>query len=121
MSFAEIVAELTAVPMDDPNRWATDGERLAGLWSMLAEQVDSILTQVAANSFCIAQEWDHRVDCLVRLPDGKIAGEMVSLKDLTEERLRQTGERLRRRAAGDDVELVNALWGPIRIERSAQF
>jgi len=120
MSLAEIIAELIAVPVDDPNRWARDGERLGGLWSTLTEQAESILTRVAANSFCIAQEWDHRVDCLVRLPDGKITGEMVSLNDLTEDRLRQTGERLRKKAAGDDIELVNALRGPIRIERSAQ-
>jgi hypothetical protein len=113
MSLAEIIAELIAVPVNDPSKWATDGDRLGALWSTLADQANSILTQVSTNSYCVAQEWDHRVDCCVRLPDGKIAGEMVSLKDLTEDRLRQTGERLRKKAAGDDVELVNALWPPV--------
>ena len=119
MNLAEIIAELTAVPADDP-RWRSDGERLDGLWSMLAEEVDSILADVSASSYCVAQAWDHRVDCHVRLPDGTVVGEMISLKDLTEDRLRQTGNRLRRKAAGDDVELVNALWRPLGIARSVQ-
>ena len=80
-----------------------------------AAQAEAILSAIAPGAVCVAQEWDNRVDCVIRLPDGTVVGEMVSAGDLSEARIRATGERLRQRAAGQDVPLVNELRQPIRI------
>jgi hypothetical protein len=65
---------------------------------------------------CIAQEWDNRIDCLLRQPNGSIiTGEMVSLRDATTARIKEAGERLRKRQAGIDVVLKNELPRPIQI------
>jgi hypothetical protein len=80
-----------------------------------AAQAEKLLGTIACGAICVAQEWDNRIDCVLRLSDGSIVGEMVPAKDLTESRIRATGERLRQRAAGIAVPLVNELRQPIRI------
>jgi hypothetical protein len=76
-----------------------------------------ILAEFAPGISCIPQEWDGRVDCLVRLSDGRTIGEMIRLADLTDERLRETGERLRLAREGVDVTLVDPVLPPILIRR----
>jgi len=80
-----------------------------------AAQAEKLLNAIAPGAVCVAQEWDDRVDCVIRLPDGNVVGEMVAVSDLTESRVRATGERLRLRAAGQEVPLVNELRQPIKI------
>ena len=85
-----------------------------------AAEAEKILGTIAPGAICVAQEWDNRIDCVIRLPDGNVVGEMVSVSDLGETRIRATGERLRQRAAGQDVPLVNELRQPLRIIRRAE-
>ena len=80
-----------------------------------ASQAECLLVQVAPGAACVPQEWDNRVDCVLKLADGTVVGEMVPLSDLTDSRIRETGERLRQRAEGDDVPLLNELHSPTRI------
>jgi hypothetical protein len=78
---------------------------------------DRLLNSIVPATFCVGQEWDSRIDCCLKLPDGSIVGEYILVSDLTESRILETAERLRQRAEGRDVRLVNELWAPIRIER----
>jgi hypothetical protein len=80
-----------------------------------AARAEELLATVAIGAVCVAQEWDHRIDCLLRLPDGSVVGEMLPLNELTERRIRATGERLRKRAAGINVPLVNEVKGPVKL------
>jgi len=67
-------------------------------------------------ALCVCRKaWDNRIDCLLKLPDGSIVGEMVLVNELTERRLQATGERLQKRAEGIDVPLVNELQSPVKI------
>ena len=43
---------------------------------------------------------------------------MVALNELTEGRIRETGERLMKRAKGIEVQLVDAVSPPVRIRSS---
>jgi hypothetical protein len=54
----------------------------------------------------------------MRLPTGGVVGEMIPLHEATEVRIREAGERLRKRQIGIDVALQNELWPPIRIIRA---
>jgi hypothetical protein len=81
----------------------------------LRKQAEKLLGAIAPGALCVAQEWDARVDCILKLPDGTVVGEMVAATDLTESRVRDAGERLRQRAEGKAVPLVNELRPPIRI------
>ena len=80
---------------------------------------ERLLNSIVPGAACVGQEWDSsRVDCCLKLPDGTVVGDlMVALSDLTESRIRATGERLRQRAEGIDVPLVNELQAPILIVR----
>ncbi len=80
-----------------------------------AAKAQQLLATIAPGAVCVPQAWDRRVDCILRLPDGSFIGEMVSVGELTEERIRATGERLRKRGEGIDVPLVNELQSPIKI------
>jgi hypothetical protein len=80
-----------------------------------AEQAETLLSQVAPGAVCIAQDWDNRIDCLLKLRDGRVVGEMVAVSQLTEQRIRATGERLRQWGEGVEVPLVDELLPPVRI------
>jgi hypothetical protein len=88
---------------------------LKGTIDEVAAQAETLLASISAGAFCVPQDWDQRIDCLVNLPDGSVVGEMVSLNEVTERRIRATGERLRKRADGIDVPLVNEIQLPVRI------
>jgi hypothetical protein len=91
-------------------------ELLIGNIEEIAEQGETILrSYIGDQARCIAQEWDNRIDCIMRLSDGSIVGEMVSLREATASRINEAGERLRRRNAGIQVALKNELRAPIRI------
>jgi hypothetical protein len=59
---------------------------LMGSIEEIAEQAERILQSVAPTAFCTAREWDSRIDCAIRLPNGSVAGEMVRLREATEGR-----------------------------------
>lgn len=88
---------------------------LSGDTEAVAEQAERILKSVAPTAYCVAQEWDSRIDCLIKLPDGSVIGEMVPLHEATEERIRRAGARLQMRLHGVPVPLQNELLPPIRI------
>ncbi|HEV2532143.1 hypothetical protein [Phenylobacterium sp.] len=92
-----------------------DWTRIDMLWRQLAAEAERIASSVAPGAFCTAQEWDQRIDCTIKLSDGKIVGEMILLSEVTVQRVEETAERLRRRLAGENVPLMNELWPPIRI------
>ena len=66
-------------------------ELLTGTIEEIAEQAETILIgYLGRHGACIAQEWDNRIDCLLRQPNGTIiTGEMVSLRDATAARIRR--------------------------------
>ena len=78
-------------------------------------EAEKLLSSIVPGGMCVAQDWDQRIDCLVKLPDGSLVGEMIGVKELTERRIRATGERLKKRVEGIDVPLVNEVRGPRRI------
>jgi hypothetical protein len=80
-----------------------------------AGQAQRILASIAPGAFCTAQEWDGRIDCAVKLPDGSIVTEMVLLAELSEARIIATGGRLQKKLRGLPVQLVNELRPPLRI------
>ena len=80
-----------------------------------AEQAERILDRIVPGAICIAQEWDDRIDCGIHLDDGSFVGEMIPMRDYSEARIEATGERLKQRANGIPVPLVNALRPPVRI------
>jgi len=81
----------------------------------VAAQAQTLLASVAAGAVCVPQDWDRRIDCVLKLADGSVIGEMVGLDEVTERRIRATGERLQKRADGIEVPLVNELQSPVRI------
>jgi hypothetical protein len=81
----------------------------------VAAEAEKLLRTIIPDAFCVAQEWDNRIDCILKLPDGTSVGEMVRLSELTELRIREAGRRLEQRARGVDVQLVNELRAPRRI------
>jgi hypothetical protein len=91
---------------------------MTGTIQEIEKQAETILVAVAPDAWCQAQEWDNRIDCCIKLSDGKVIGEMVSLTRVTEARIRQAGERLQKRKSGIEVTLHNELWPPIVITRS---
>ena len=86
-----------------------DWDERSRLWAELAAKAADRLVAIVPQAFCTAQEWDNRLDCSVRLADGRIVGEMIRVDELTTERLEETAERLGRKHAGETVELVNPL------------
>ncbi len=105
--------------------WPGDAELPAGgldgddrkTISDIAELAEQVLQSVAPTAFVQAQEWDNRIDCSVKLPNGSVIGEMVSLQHATEARIRDAGVRLQQRLQGIDVPLENKLLPPILIRR----
>jgi hypothetical protein len=91
---------------------------LTGTAEEVAEQAERILVSVAPGAWCVPQEWDRRIDCLIRLPSGAVTGEFVSLDEADEIRIRDVGEQLQQRSLGVDAPLRNELTGPLRIVSS---
>jgi hypothetical protein len=89
--------------------------KLEGTIDEIAEQAERILAPIAPGAYCVPQEWDNRIDCLTRLPDGSVIGEMIAMAEATEQRIRDAGERLRQRQLGINVPLRDELRAPIRI------
>ncbi|HMC92403.1 MAG TPA: hypothetical protein VKI45_08075 [Allosphingosinicella sp.] len=81
----------------------------------VAAQAELLLGKLASGAICVPQPWDRRVDCLLKLPDGSIIGEMISIEEVTDRRIRATAERLQKRSDGIDVPLVNEVYSPARI------
>ena len=90
---------------------------LTGTIEEVAEQAERVLSAVAPGAYCVPQEWDSRIDCLIALPNGSVVGEMIRLNEADEKRIREAGERLRQRWLGVDVPLRNELRRPIKISR----
>ena len=116
MEIEELVLKLIGVDpaSDDPS---IDWDARGLLWEQLSKKAEEILRKEAVAAFCTAQEWDNRIDCQVKLPNGTIVGEMVELNSLTIERLRETAIRLRYRHAGEPIALVNSILPPLYIGR----
>jgi hypothetical protein len=91
---------------------------LTGTIEEVAEQAQRILASMAPGTWCQAQEWDGRIDCGIKLPDGSVVAEMILLRDATEARIKEAGERLLKRQKGIAVALHNELPPPILISRS---
>jgi hypothetical protein len=86
----------------------------------IAADAEKLLSRIAPGAVCVPQEWDNRIDCILELPDGSVVGEMVPLSQLTEKRVRQSGDRLRKRREGMEVKLIDELHPPVRIVPSPQ-
>jgi hypothetical protein len=80
-----------------------------------ASEAQKALSAIAPGAFCIPQDWDNRVDCLITQPDGSVVGEMIELSELDAARLQATGKRLRMRSQGREVPLVDEIQPPTRI------
>jgi hypothetical protein len=91
---------------------------LSGTIEEIAAKAERILTEVTPGAWCQAQEWDNRIDCGVKEPNGSIAVEMISLGEATETRIRATAERLSERQKGIQVPLQNPLPPPVYIGSS---
>ena len=81
----------------------------------VAARAEGLLKAITPGAICVAQAWDGRIDCIIRLPDGTVVGEMVPLAEVTDSRIRATGERLSQRVSGRNVRLINELRPPVRI------
>ena len=81
----------------------------------IAARTETLLTGLCAGVMCVPQSWDDRIDCLLKLSDGRVVGEMIPLSGLTEERITATAERLSLRARGIDVPLVDEVRAGARI------
>ena len=119
MSSMEIdgIAMILAGVGSDSRDQGVDWDERSRLWAELAANATELLVAIIPEAFCTAQEWDNRLDCVVRLADGATVGEMIRIGELTTEWLEETAERLRRRRAGEPVQLVNPLSPPILIRR----
>jgi hypothetical protein len=91
---------------------------LTGSIEEISEQAQKIVNMIASDIWCQAQEWDDRIDCMIKLPDGSLTGEMIGLTEATEARFREAAERLLKRQQGIDVPLHNELRPPILITRT---
>jgi low affinity Fe/Cu permease len=84
----------------------------------MAADIEHTMRKILPTVVCIPQDWDNRIDCMIRLEDGTAVGEMLGLDDLTPKRIRQTAERLRRKLAGETVTLIGEVSTPVRIARN---
>jgi hypothetical protein len=119
MTFEEYAAEILRIGPEATGA-AVDWETIDMLWATLIEKAEQIVSSIAPGASCTAQEWDRRIDCGIKLSDGSFVAEMISLRDLTEDRLRATGDRLGRRVKGEQVQLVNELKPPLWIGRGGR-
>jgi hypothetical protein len=87
------------------------------LEAALQNLAEDILCSILEGAFCTVQDWDHRIDCCVRLDDGRIVGEMVPLATLNGHAIRAVGERLKLRKHDEKFKLRNELQPPILISR----
>ena len=90
---------------------------LTGTIDEIADKAENILAGIVPGASCQAQEWDNRLDCEVKQPDGSVVAEMIGLEEATASRIKATGERLLQRQRGNNVPLQNERWPPIRIVR----
>lgn len=114
MTFEEYAAVLSKVDPEGRNP-EVDWKAITRLWVQLEKKAERLVSSIAPGAVCTAQGWDRRIDCTIKLGDGSVVGEMVGLRDVTERRLRETGDRLRRRAQGEKVPLENELRPPVLI------
>ncbi len=114
MQIEELVAALVSVPSDSSDP-AIDWNERSQFWSELAAKADGLITSILPPAFCTAREWDNRIDCAVKQADGMIVGEMISLEELSAERLQETAKRLRRKLGGEHVQLVGEIRPPLYI------
>jgi hypothetical protein len=112
MEIEKLVAALAGVPADsgDPS---IDLDHRGRLWTELADKSETLLKSVAQEAFCTAQEWDNRIDCEVRQPDGSFVAEMIGLEDVDVDRILKAAARLRRRSMGEKIILVNERGRPV--------
>ncbi|MEN3953413.1 hypothetical protein [Iodidimonas sp. SYSU 1G8] len=116
MTFEEYAAELSKIDPSGSNP-GVDWKKLTRLWVQLEKKAERLVSSIAPGAACTAQEWDHRIDCTIILGDGAVVGEMIGLNEISEQRLRETGDRLKRRREGEKVALVNQLGPPVLIHR----
>ena len=88
---------------------------LIGSIDEISEQAQKIVDTIAHDIWCQAQEWDDRIDCMTKLPDGSVIGEMIALTKATEMRFKEAAERLLMRRQGLDIQLENELRPPIHL------
>jgi len=102
-----------------PTDWVNNmvGTLLTGTIEEITAQAERILASVAPGAWCQAQEWDGRIDCGIKLPDGGVVAEMILLRDATDQRIKEAGERLLKRQKGIAVVLQNELTPPILLSR----
>ena len=93
------------------------GTLLTGTIEEITAQAERILASVAPGAWCQAQEWDGRIDCGIKLPDGGAVAERILLRDATDQRIKEAGERLLKRQKGIAVVLQNELTPPILLSR----
>jgi hypothetical protein len=67
---------------------------LTGTIEEIAEKAQIILASYVSDAHCVPQEWDNRIDCVVRLPSGDVVGETVPLAEAAPSRIQEAGERL---------------------------
>ena len=93
---------------------------LTGTIEEIAEKTQRIVTAIAPDAWCQEQEWDNRIDCGIKQPDGSVVFDMILLRDATESRIKESGERLLQRQKGIPVALPNEMPPAVRIIRSPQ-
>lgn len=81
----------------------------------IAKRAQVTLSAIVPGVRCVPQEWDGRIDCFIKMPDGSLAGEMILVERLSEEQLSAVADRLKRRASGDATPLINEIRRPARI------
>lgn len=64
------------------------------------KEAERLVSSIAPAAVCTAQGWDNRIDCTIKLADGRVVGEMSACAGVTEQRLRETGNRRRRPRRG---------------------
>lgn len=83
----------------------------------LARDAEVVLAALLPGAVCIAQEWDGRIDCLLRTDDGRVIGEMVPLEEISVARIRATGARLACRLSDPAATLVNEIHEPTYLRK----
>jgi len=91
---------------------------LTGSIDEISEQAQKIVNAIAHDIWCQAQEWDDRIDCMAKLPDGSVIGEMIARTKATETRFKEAAERLLKRRQGIDIPLQDELQPPVLITRT---
>src|SRR5262249_48460248 len=80
-----VSVDLHQVPKRGAGEWGRPASPLQERWMLtgtieeVAEQAERVLSAVAPGAYCVPQEWDSRIDCLIALPNGSVVGEMIRL------------------------------------------